>query len=70
MDVFNQLIPKLEQKDNHFQLNKKQSLLPQEIAGQDFDQTSAYGVIDFESGEVLLAKNLDTGKWRSPPSSK
>jgi serine-type D-Ala-D-Ala carboxypeptidase (penicillin-binding protein 5/6) len=58
-DIFDQLIPKLELKDNHFQIKSKQSLIPQALAGQDFDQATAYGVIDFQTGEVLLQKNLD-----------
>lgn len=59
VEVLDQLLPKLEQKQNHYQLRKPPSFIPEAMAGQPFDQASAYGVIDFDSGEVLTEKNLE-----------
>ncbi len=58
-DIFDSLKPKLEQKPNTFELKKPSSLVPQVYAGLDFDQATAYGVIDLDTGEVLASKNLD-----------
>lgn len=55
-DVLQKLKPALDQKKDSFQL-KKQIIEPVS-AGSDFDAASAYGVVDFNSGEVIASKNL------------
>lgn len=58
-DVFDKIDPKLEQKDNHFQLKKQGSLITQTYASGDYDGASSYVVMDFKTGEILAQKNLD-----------
>lgn len=52
--------PKLQEKINDFSLNKPTSFVGEvSAASGDFDQLNAYAVVDFDSGEILLDKNLD-----------
>ncbi|MBI2315370.1 D-alanyl-D-alanine carboxypeptidase [Candidatus Daviesbacteria bacterium] len=55
-DIFKEIEPKLRLKPHDF--NLKTSLIPPVSAGSDYDQAQAYGVVDFETGEVLASKNL------------
>jgi len=57
MDEIN---PKLLEKKNTFSLKKPQHLIPQAQASglSDYDNAAAYVVMDFNTGEVIAAKNL------------
>ncbi len=55
-DVLEKIEPKLEMKMNDFKLKKE--LIPLVSAGSDYDAASAYGVIDLETGQVIVSKNL------------
>ncbi len=60
-DVFEAVKPKLEVKPNQFKMeDKEQSLLTQVYAdeGGDYEEAAAYGVVDLDSGQVLLSKNF------------
>lgn len=54
---FTQIVSPLPaKKESNFQLKK--STIPTVSAGAFYEDASAYGVIDFDSGEVILSKNL------------
>lgn len=59
-DVLELIKPKLEQKTNAFYLKKPTSFIPVTNAGNEYENATAYGVIDYDTGEVLLQKNFDT----------
>ncbi len=59
LNIFDQVLPKLQQKDNNFKINKPSSMIPTVQAATYLDNVMAYGVIDFETGEVLAEKNLE-----------
>ncbi|MCL4366116.1 D-alanyl-D-alanine carboxypeptidase [Patescibacteria group bacterium] len=48
--------PKLDNKPNRFYLRKE--LIPTVAAGAPYEQASAYGLVDLDSGEVIASKNL------------
>ncbi len=50
--------PKLEQKPNNFQLKKPLSFIPAVSAAGDYQDLSAYVVINYDTGEVLAQKNM------------
>ncbi|MFI5205362.1 MAG: D-alanyl-D-alanine carboxypeptidase family protein [Candidatus Paceibacterales bacterium] len=58
-DAFDKIQPKLEQKDNNFQIKKQGSLITRTYAAGDFDNAPSYAVMDFNTGEILAQKNLD-----------
>lgn len=55
-DTFKSLEPKLQLKENRFQLHKE--FIPVVSAGSDYDASSAYAVSDLDSGQVIASKNL------------
>lgn len=58
-DSFNKLLPKLEEKKNTFKVKKESAFLISPVsAGGEFEQARAYGVVDLETGDVLIEKNL------------
>lgn len=57
-DIFKSLEPKLQLKENRFQLRKE--FIPVVSAGSDYDAASAYAVLDPDSGQVISSKNLTT----------
>lgn len=59
VDVLQIIRPKLEEKINNFQLKKERSFIPSAWAAGEYEQATAYGVIDLQNGEVLAEKNLD-----------
>lgn len=59
-NVLDSLIPKLEMKENHYQLKKEGSLIPAVSASGDYDQALSYIVVNYETGEVLAEKNSQT----------
>lgn len=48
---------KVEFKQNNFHL--KQNLIPVVSAGTDYEEAKAYGVINFDSGEIISSKNIN-----------
>lgn len=56
INVLDKIRPRLELKQNNFQLKKQ--LIPYVSAGADYDGASAYAVVDFDNGEVIASKNL------------
>lgn len=64
VSAFEQLKPKLEMKANNFNLKGRQArvdrsfFVPQAAAGGGYEGASGYALIDFDTGEVLLSKNL------------
>lgn len=58
-DSLDKLLPKLEEKKNTFKIKKENSFLisPVSAAGE-FEQARAYGVVDLNTGDVLIEKNL------------
>lgn len=55
VDVLQNIKPQLELHPNNFQL--KRQLIPFVSAGADYDQASAYVLIDADSGQIIAAKN-------------
>lgn len=74
IDPFEEVKSKLFQKDADFRLRRPQTLLPAAQAanpdwvgaGQEMERLSSYAVVDFDSGQVLLEKEMDR---RVPPAS-
>ena len=58
--------PKLHQRPSTFSLKEDSSFIPQTFAAEDFEQLSAYALIDLDSGEIIKQKN---GKERLPIAS-
>lgn len=56
--IFDSIKGKLESKKNNFIVKGKQSLVSQSFAAQEYDNLSAYGVVNFDTGEVILEKNI------------
>ena len=54
--LLQKLRPRLEAHQNQFQL--KRQLIPSISAGSDYEQASAYAVVDIENGEIIASKNL------------
>jgi D-alanyl-D-alanine carboxypeptidase len=57
--AIDKILPKLQNLENTFHLKKESSFVSSAYAGADYDQSSAYAVVDFDTGEVILSKNLD-----------
>lgn len=58
INVWSTIESKLNQKTNHIKIKKPAALITPTWASPDFTQASAYGVVDFDQGEILLSKNL------------
>lgn len=58
-DVFDTIRPKLELKNNSFQLKKETSLIEKANAAFEEPDVSAYSVVDLQTGEILLSKDGD-----------
>lgn len=50
--------PKLKERVDAFRLKKQTSLVPQVAAGNEYDNASAYAVVDYDTGEVIGEKSL------------
>lgn len=59
IEVFDTILPKLQQKEPDFKLKKPASVIPSAQAATKLDELKAYGAVDFETGEVLAEKDLD-----------
>ncbi|KKS98144.1 MAG: serine-type D-Ala-D-Ala carboxypeptidase, D-alanyl-D-alanine carboxypeptidase (penicillin-binding protein 5/6) [Candidatus Gottesmanbacteria bacterium GW2011_GWA2_43_14] len=59
IDVFSVVLPKLKEIPNEFILRKKSSLVSSAYATGELDKAKAYGIINFETGEIIREKNLD-----------
>lgn len=51
---------RLMKQGHEFNLQKKQSFIPEAHAGGAYEEAHAYAVVDLETGEVLAEKNGDT----------
>lgn len=60
VDVFNTIIPKLQQKQNTFQLRKPAQFVQSAFAAQSYDNAAAYAVVDYDTGTILAGKKTDT----------
>ncbi len=60
ISVLEQITPKLDKYSNDFEIKTPRSFISEAQAAGDFDQASAYGVIDLDSGQVLSAKELSS----------
>jgi len=49
--------PKLEKHPSTFSLKEDASFVPQTFAAEDYEQLSAYAVIDLDTGEIIKQKN-------------
>lgn len=58
VDVFDTVLPFLEERRSSYTIYKPLTIVPVVHASEEYDNASAYAVIDFDSGEVLLNKNL------------
>lgn len=56
--VLNSVLPKLQKFQNDFNVKKKSSLVESSFAISYASDASAYAVIDYETGDVILEKNL------------
>jgi serine-type D-Ala-D-Ala carboxypeptidase (penicillin-binding protein 5/6) len=57
-DIFDSITPRLEAKPASFQLKQNRSLVTKAYAGADYEELPAYGVIDLDTGDVLMSKSL------------
>lgn len=58
-DIFDSITPKLESLKNDYKLQKDHSIIPSAVAAGDYDEASAYVVVDYDSGEILAYKNSE-----------
>lgn len=56
--VFSEIITRLQQKKNTYQVYEPKSIIPEVHAENNIDNVRAYAVIDFDSGKVLTSNNL------------
>lgn len=55
---FDTVIPKLARYTHSYRLKEDTEFIPKAEASGDYEGAYAYGVIDYETGEVLVSKNL------------
>lgn len=58
MSSFDLILPKLQKIPNTYHLKESMSLFSTSYAAADYENASAYAVIDFDTGDILLQKNL------------
>ncbi|HZQ30086.1 MAG TPA: serine hydrolase [Patescibacteria group bacterium] len=57
--IFQRLIPKLDQKPNNYSIKKNNSFIESSYASTgDYSAAQAYAVVDFNTGDVIEEKNL------------
>lgn len=59
VQAIDQVLPKLLNYENTFELKKPSTIITSAYAGAEYDSAAAYAVVDFDTGEVILSKNLD-----------
>jgi len=57
-DILREIRPRLEQKINNFRLTKTIEVIPAAQATSVSDNSTAYAVIDYDTGEIISDKNL------------
>src|SRR3990167_8690116 len=57
--VQNRITPKLEKIKNNFKIKKNKNIVPRVYGDNTQVEAKAYGAIDFNTGEVLVHKNLE-----------
>jgi serine-type D-Ala-D-Ala carboxypeptidase (penicillin-binding protein 5/6) len=59
VDPLENIYPKLQSKVNNYSLYKPTEVVPAAAAVEnDYEQSNAYAVVDFDSGKVISSKNL------------
>lgn len=56
--IWDQIDIRLSEKKNNFSLKKDFSIISAVSAAREYEQANAYVAVDYESGEVILSKNL------------
>ncbi len=56
-NIMDTIKPKLEQKDNHYQLKSQNSFINEAKATGEYDSASAYIVVNNNTGEIIAEKN-------------
>lgn len=59
IDVFDAVVPRLEQKENTFQLRQSRSFVSQASAAESYDLAKSYLLMDFATGEVLQSSHAN-----------
>ncbi len=49
----------LKKEKNNYQLKRPTSLVPKVHASGEYEYASGYGVVDYQTGEIILEKNID-----------
>lgn len=57
--VINKLIPMLNKTKNNFAVKPQQQIVSGAYAASDFDNATSYAAIDYNTGQVIMQKNLD-----------
>lgn len=57
INIFDTILPKLEQKKNDYHVKKPTTFIGSAYAGGDYDQASSYILTNFNTGEVIAEKN-------------
>jgi len=55
-----EITPRLERIKNTFKIKEDKALIPQAYAAAAYDEAKGYAVVDYETGEVVLSKNLSS----------
>lgn len=55
---FDTIIPKVDKIPNSYHLKKKEQIISEAGAAENYENAAAYAVVDYDSGEVLASKNL------------
>ena len=55
---FERIIPKLEEKQSDYKLHTTAQIFPKAEAAREFEEASAYVLVDFDSGNIIESKNL------------
>lgn len=58
-DMLFNILPQLQKYTDTFTVKKQNNIFPQADAASVIDEAEAYGVIDYQTGEVILEKNID-----------
>lgn len=58
-DAFDKVLPKLQQKSSSYRLQQTSDLISTAYASGDYNGASAYTLVDFDSGSVLMSKSSD-----------
>ncbi len=57
-EIFDTVKPKLKQRVDNFRLQKQTQIIQPVSAGTQYDEASAYALIDYDTGEIIADKSL------------